>query len=269
MTGECAGAPGRWTPVTTADGSVTLRSEAWGEACHDLAGAWTESHARYAEPAGLRARAASGELERVRLLDVGTGLGWNLAAALAALAGTGARLDAVGLEIDPGVIEATLALARVRDLGPGAAGRAHRPVLEALREALGDPDRAARAGVPLGGEGRLRLRIGDARETVRGLAPDECFDAVFLDPFSRATDPGPWQGEFVRALAARLAPGGRLATYSAALDLRVELAAAGLNVGRGPRVAGKIEGTVAGRGFFPEPLEARTARKLRRRLERK
>lgn len=73
---------------------------------------------------------------------------------------------------------------------------------------------------------------GDARETVprwEGRA-----DAWFLDGFSPARNPEMWQGDLLAAVAARTAPGGSCATYSAAGAVRAGLAAAGFSVSRVP-----------------------------------
>ena len=252
-----------WTPVPTADGSATLRSEALGEACHDLAGAWTEARERYTVPALLPLLAARSA--PLRLLDVGTGLGWNLAAALDEATRAGVELDVVSLEIDRRVIEGALELAAAGRLARGDPARAHAPVAQALSLALAAGGHGPGRSVPLG-RGRLRVYLGDARETLAGLPREERFDAVFLDPFSPRADPAAWAGPFLREVASRMEPRARLATYTASFEVRLRLAAAGLAVGRGPRVGRKAEGTVAGRGIEVEPLHPRTARRLERRL---
>jgi hypothetical protein len=67
-----------------------------------------------------------------------------------------------------------------------------------------------------------------------------------------------------------------LSTYSAAVAVRAGLAAAGLELGRGPRVGAKAEGTLAVKGFAGgplavngfarlEPLAPRVARRVARR----
>lgn len=247
-----------WTVVRTEDGSATLRSRLFGEACHDVRGAWTESCERYARPGEVEAVARGRGV--VRLLDVGTGLGWNLAAGLSAARAGGGVLHAVGLEQDPAVVARALELFEAGTLGPEEARLAYAPVAAALRTALtsdGSP-------VPLA-DGSLRLLLGDAAETVRGLPLEETFDVVFFDPFSRQRDPASWAPDFVREVAARMAEGARLTTYSASLAFRVELARSGLLVGRGPHVAGKAQGTVAARGGRVDPLDARTARRVQRR----
>jgi len=249
--------PTTWRPVATADGSWTLAHPDHGQTCHSTAGAWLEARERYALPCRLgelahdRTRAG----DAVRLLDVGTGLGLNLAAALEALDGTGARLEAVTLERDPAVIFAGFEL-------PAAATpdveRWHAPVRAALARALDGPDEPARLA---GGGGTLRLVLGDARVTLSELAERD-FDAVFLDPFSPAVEPDLWGEAFLREVALRMAPRAVLSTYTSSFVVRLALVRAGLSVGLGPRVGRKATGTLASPGAEIPPLDPRTARRL-------
>ncbi len=59
-------------------------------------------------------------------------------------------------------------------------------------------------------------------------------DAWFLDGFSPALNPDMWRDDILAAVAARTAPGGRLATFTVAGRVRRGLAAAGLAVARRP-----------------------------------
>jgi len=268
-----------WQAVPTDDDSWTFVDRRHGEACHSRAGAWTEACERYAGPCQLRERGLERVGGLVRLLDVGTGTGLNIAAALWALEGTGARLDVVSLEIDPGLVD--LACRTFGTHGSGAtavtgrAGRGepwHAPVRRALLTAL-ESSVAATRGVPLldqagAHRGRLRLWIGDARASVRALPLKPGFDAVFLDPFSPRTDPTLWAPAFLAGIAARMAPGGRLSTYTVSLSVRAALVVAGLRVGRGPRVGTKAAGTLAGPDLEAAGLDERTARRVERRAAR-
>lgn len=247
-------------PERTADGSWTLRQRELDEACHSSAGAWLESLERYAVPCRLKQVAS--RQERVRLLDVGTGLGLNIAAALHELEGCVGALDVVTLEIDRTVIEATLALATIG--ATHASEREHAVVRAALSTAL---DAASDGGaVALGANGTLRLLLGDARETLAQLpATLEAFDAVFLDPFSPRRAPELWSEAFLSDVARRMAPRAILSTYSAAFGVRRALAATGLRVGAGPRVGAKAEGTLASLTAELPALPERVTRRLRNR----
>jgi tRNA U34 5-methylaminomethyl-2-thiouridine-forming methyltransferase MnmC len=228
-----------WVPLRTADGSTTLVHPVHGEACHSRAGAWQEARERYARACRLHEFRGP----TFRLLDVGTGLGLNLAAALEALDPAGVRLEAVTLELDREPIETGLAIEQ-----PPEVERWLAPVRTALRHAL-----AGSGDAPLAG-GRLRLVLGDARATLPARAEDLRFDAVFLDPFSPKVEPDLWGEGFLREVARRMASGSLLSTYSAASRVRAELAASGLRVAPGGRVGTKREGTLASPDLDPGVL---------------
>ncbi len=250
----------RWIERLTADGSSTFAHGAHGETFHSLSGAWTQARERYAGECRLRERAfelASANVRSLRLLDIGTGLGLNLAAALEALDGTGVDLDATSFERDADLLAHVAAAPRE----PADLDRWHTHVRRALRAAL-----AARAtdSVPLA-NGHLRLVLGDARASLAALPSATRFDAVFLDPFSPRVEPDLWSRDFLAAIAAHMAPGSRLSTYSAATDVRAGLLAAGLRVGRGARVGEKREGTLASPDLDLPTFDPRTARRLQAR----
>jgi tRNA U34 5-methylaminomethyl-2-thiouridine-forming methyltransferase MnmC len=252
-----------WVPVRTDDGSWTLLASALAETCHSRAGAWQQACLRYADGCRLRARASEPGRSVLRLLDVGTGLGLNLAAALEATHASGVALEVLTLEQDPDVIREGCRVyeACEREDGPGPWEPWHRAIRTALVAALAAPG----AAVPLGAHGRLELALGDARvELERAAARD--FDAVFLDPFSPRRAPELWQEPFLGNVAERMARGAWLATYSASFLVRLALARVGLHVGQGPRVGSKAEGTLAARDVAPPPLPERVTRRLTRAL---
>ncbi|MBM3975912.1 MAG: hypothetical protein FJ299_02845 [Planctomycetes bacterium] len=220
-----------WLPVRTADGSWTLAHPLHGETCHSTAGAWQQALERYARPCRLRERALSGARE-LRLLDIGTGLGLNLAAALSELDGTGCTLIAESFEADASVLAAMRELvAREGSLDPRA--EAWHARVRAALDGADDP------GL------RLRVRLGDARACLPNLAPDWRCDAVFLDPFSPRRDAALWEPGFLACVAARMAAEAWLSTYTVSRPVRRALQAAGLAVHEGPAVGRKRAGTLA------------------------
>jgi tRNA U34 5-methylaminomethyl-2-thiouridine-forming methyltransferase MnmC len=258
--------PDPWSLVETEDGSPTLFHGGVGQACHSRAGAWREARETYAGGAQLRERALEGGLSRCRLLDVATGLGWNLAAALEALDGTGCTLEAVALESDARVLRRAVALARreptVRVYPWWGL------VADAVERALEQPDSALPVALGDGGSS-LRLVLGDGRVTLERLIarePELAFDTVFLDPFSPSADPSLWEWGFLDRIASCMAPGSLLVTYCAASRVRLGLALAGLRVGRGPGTGKKAEGTLASPDAAVPPLPARAAANLARAL---
>jgi len=245
-----------WTPRATQDGSWTLEHAGLGEACHSLSGAWTEALERYARPTRLAERACAGA-RTLRLLDVGTGLGWNLAAACAVLAGTDCALECVTLERDASVFAAASGLPQS---GPGAVWQAR--VLAALTRGAQAPDEfTSIAETPH----RVRVIVGDARASICDL-PSAGFDAVFLDGFSPTRAPQLWSTVFLAQVARCMAPASLLSSYSASFWVRLDLLRAGLRVGCGARVGTKSEGTLASPDLELEPLRPKVQRRLDRLL---
>lgn len=178
-----------------------------------------ETRAVYLEGCGLPARYRPGFV----LAELGTGAGLALAAAWAEWrrAGTSGALRYEGFEAAP------IAGAQVaRALAPFADIAAEAGMLAA---AWDEGVRAGRLALP-GLD--ARIHIGDARRAVP--AWDGAADAWFLDGFAPARNPDMWEPALLAAVAARTAPGGRLASYTAAGHVRRALSAAGLEVARVP-----------------------------------
>lgn len=259
--------------VRTADGSWTLHAAAdgSGETCHSLSGARTEAR-RHAEVLLAPYEAAVGSAPAgLRILDVGFGLGLNTAAVMERVAERldGRPLTVVALEHDRHLLERSLAL----PAEPDGAFAAHlAPLREALAVALGALASGARRAADRGpavieprAQVRIELWLGDARRWLERTADEGSYQGVLLDPFSPASDGRLWEPPVLARLAALLAPGARIATYSAATRVRAGLAAAGLEVGATPRLGSKAEGTVAARGGRVPQLHPRTARRVARR----
>ncbi len=178
-----------------------------------------ETRAVYLEGCDLPARYRPGFV----LAELGTGACLTLACAWAAWrrAGTPGALRYEGFEAAP--------------LTGAQIARALAPFADIAEEA----DRLAGAWDAALPTGRLalpgldaRLHLGDARRALP--AWDGAADAWFLDGFAPARNPDMWEPALLAAVAARTAPGGRLATYTAAGAVRRALAAAGLEVARVP-----------------------------------
>ena len=71
---------------------------------------------------------------------------------------------------------------------------------------------------------------GDARQNLKALPSNYQPDLILMDAFSPGHCPQLWSEEFLRALARRLAPGGRLLTYCRAAAVRSSLRRAGLTL---------------------------------------
>lgn len=233
--------------VLTEDGSLTRFHPDYQEHYHSLSGAIHEAVQRFVIPCRVIEQVRKRGL--VRILDVGFGLGINVAVTLREIQRQvpGARCEWISLE---------------KELLP----------LDKLQSHWGEGEIAAdlqtlvsdRSVDREGWSGRLLL--GDARESIKDL--QSTFDAVYLDPFSPSRNPEMWTVEVMRALWEVCEEGGILSTYSSAARVRLALMAAGWEIGLGPRVGRKSSGTVACRGSVDPPLMA-LEEKQRRSLERR
>ena len=208
---DCAADLGELHAYPTADGSFSLQSDRFGEAFHNSAGARNEAEAKFAVPAQLE-RFQEGT--PLRVLDVCVGLGYNSAVVLEALPTPPPALDWWGLELDHRPLD--LALARQEFRSSWSAS-----VLQVL-EQIRDHSRWHH------GCCRGRLLWGDARSMLRQIPDGQSFDLILQDAFSPQRCPELWSEEFLAALAGRLAPGGRLLTYSRSAAVRASLRRNGL-----------------------------------------
>jgi len=201
----------------TSDGSETFFSKTFGEAFHSRHGARQEAVEKFVLPCHLPTRAAN--RDRLHLLDVCYGLGYNSAAALDAIWAVNPEctIELYALELDPQVFEQAAAE------GLLAGWRSPVPDL------LGALARERQLDTP---QLQARLLVGDARQTLQVLHRQGLHaDGIFFDPFSPPKCPQLWSVEFIALTAACLAPDGYLATYSCAAALRTALQLAGLHYG--------------------------------------
>ena len=209
--------PGQLSAYPTADGSFSLESERFGEAFHNAAGALNEARAKFAKPAEL-SRFAAGQ--RLTILDVCVGLGYNTAVILAALAEPPPAVQWWGLELDHRPLQLALADAGFRNQWPEDVLRR----LQAIQISDGWTEEDSLT------KSRGKQLWGDARTMLQHIPDHQSFDLILQDAFSPQRCPELWTEEFLSALAARLAPGGRLLTYSRSAAVRASLQRAGLSL---------------------------------------
>ena len=251
----------------TADGCPTLTHPEHSQPCHDLGGAWAETHELHVAGCDLVRRLLRGE--HLRLLEIGVAPGWNLAAACSFARSLPGRLDVTAVERSRDALWAAEELGRDSSWYEGAPEGA----VEALGFVHSGIRRALEPGllgtwVELSGSVRLRLFLEDADVALAGIAQEERFDCVFLDAFSPSVDPDSWTARFLRDLALRVEKGGRLTTYTVSQGVRAALLSGGLNVGSVGARCGHKGGTWASRGGWVPALEERLLAKLERRSSR-
>jgi radical SAM protein (TIGR01212 family) len=210
--------------VKTEDGSPSLYHPEYRQHFHTLAGAKSEALKKFVEPSELKKRLQ--ENDRVSLLDIGFGLGYNAVAAveLAEQVKSG-KLEIISLENDIQVLKASLELFEKESL--------HRKILESLLE----------CGVWQSEYSRISLKTGDARISVQEL--NNQFDCIFMDGFSPDKNPELWTYDFVRELNKLIDDSGSIVTYSSAYPVRGAFLRCSFYVGETDAFGRRRKGTIA------------------------
>ncbi|MCS7067736.1 MAG: tRNA (5-methylaminomethyl-2-thiouridine)(34)-methyltransferase MnmD [Meiothermus sp.] len=207
--------------MQTEDGSLTLVHPVFGEAYSSRHGAWMQANELYLKQTQTHRHSSP------HVLEIGFGLGVNFRAALDNCVQRGVPLAYLSYEFLP-VSREVLTSVEV-PLGPQS-----QPVWAALLTHW--PPRPRLPLVLEGFWGRLEVR----REDVTAAEfPARWASAVYLDPFSPEVNPEPWQEPVLRRLFEAVQPGGYLATYSVAGQVRRGLEAAGFSVKKVPGVGKK------------------------------
>lgn len=230
-----------FVPQMTNDGSFTFFSQNFDESFHSNYGARQESFGKFVEPAYLALKAHRNKL---KILDICYGLGYNTAAALETIwsVNPNCHLEIVGLELNLKVPQAAIAHHLFDNWDYKYVSILSRLAFE--QEAKSNNCYA-------------RLLRGDARKTIKSLINENFLvDAIFLDPFSPPHCPMLWTVEFMKLISQCLESDGLIATYSCAVAVRTAMKLAGLQIGSTPPVGRRSPGTVAVLGQeneFPLP----------------
>ncbi|MEM1254795.1 MAG: MnmC family methyltransferase [Cyanobacteria bacterium P01_H01_bin.21] len=225
-------------PEETGDGSATFYSEEFGEWFHCRAGAYTDAQRNYVDAANIPELAKA---ERLSILDVCYGLGYNTAAALDTIlqVNPDCQVTIRALEINAAVSRDAIANNLIHHWTP-----ATQHILNAL----------ATEGHYKSPTLDIQLIIGDARQTLQPIVADGWrADAILFDPFSPTRCPQLWTVEFFELTAQCLANSGILATYSCAAAVRSAMQLAGLTIGSLPGAGRHWPCTIATNDQRPLP----------------
>lgn len=199
--------------VETEDGSQTLFSERFGEACHSTTGAKSETLLHYIHGCEITEKAKK---ETLSILEVGFGLGVGLITTWEMTKDLPAQVQFLSLEIDPALV--TWFHEEYKD----------HPLFK-------DP------------KFKFEILIGDARtelpEYVKKKNPS--WDAIYQDAFSPKRNPVLWTKEWFTLLKENSSPDVVLSTYSASSSIRKSLVESGWKLSAGEKFGPKRTSTRA------------------------
>ena len=226
--------------VKTEDGSYTLTSEKRdneSETLHSTFGARTEAFEKFAIPSKLLEK--SEEQDVICVLDICSGIGYNVSALLDYLKDANVRIEIDMVESSLETIATTLFVPDICE--------SHGYVKKAIESYLIDKGylhyNKVLSTIP--SDVDININVCDARDFLKTL-PDKEYDAVFLDPFSPSLCPELYTVDFFTLLKEHLTPTALILTYTASSPVRSAIVESGLYIGEGPRFH-RSGGTIASR----------------------
>ena len=202
---------GDLTPCITNDGSLSLNNTYYNEWFHSSSGARKEAQEKFISPAEINRLVLKDE---IRVLDLCFGLGYNSACLIEELLKQKTHLNLWGLEID----QRPLATA----INNPVFRKSWSPTIIKILESINF------SGDWIHEKSHGKILWGDARKKILALPSSLDFDLIFHDAFSPTKCPQLWSEEFLFTLIQKLAPEGRLITYSSSAAIRGTLKRAGL-----------------------------------------
>ena len=218
----------RWQIQITDDGSRTLVDKTGRIGFHSASGALTETRHVYLENSGVAERLSLRRPTSVLELGLGTTMGMLTTLAAAKVGGTHLRYVALECEWLPADL--------IRQLEPHAWTDEPDLAESYLRWRQAFPDHPA-DGVyrwPVDPHRTVEIRIGKFPNI--DWDADECFDAVYFDPFAPEVASDQWTIDALAQIFSRLRENGRLTTYCVNRAVRDRLVDVGFDVKvvRGP-----------------------------------
>ncbi|MCF7791133.1 MAG: TIGR01212 family radical SAM protein [Victivallales bacterium] len=223
-TENCISTPLAYLRIKTDDDSYTFYNPVYKENYHSLAGAVSEAEYKFIIPSKLKERLL--RTDKVKVMDIGFGLGYNALSTLKTSISYGTNLSITSFESDINTLNMALNLYSLNTI--------EHIILSTLSEKY----------LWENGKNKLRLIIGDAREKIADY-PENDYDIIFLDAFSPRKNPELWTYDFIRILSSKIKQNGILVTYSSAYPVRGAMLRCGFYVGTTKPFGRRKGGTTA------------------------
>lgn len=222
---------GEYKVIKTQDDSITLWSEFFNEACHNLSGAYAETIYNYIEGCQVVEKIRNSKNKQLNFLDVGFGLGVGLWAVIDTLRANlefikDKHISYTSIELDKGLCEWSLSYLFGR---------------QTLKNSLIDQhwdknNHTFCLNIKLDNDIKFAatIYIGDARKTLPMASENNrlhLFNIIFQDPFSPKKNPSLWTVEWFAFLKSVADPSeASLATYSSSVSIRKSMLKAGWKI---------------------------------------
>ncbi len=213
---------GQYKIIQTEDNTITVYSEYFDEACHNLSGAYHETLYNYISGCQIPEQLSS--REDVHVLDVGFGIGLGLKALIETSHNLLKDLSSPSLKnfsYTSIELDEDLFLWSVKENFPAMTFSKSQNVYE------------AQVSVSSGVNLKISVYIGDGRKTLpeahaHGALP--LMSAIFQDAFSPKKNPTLWTLEWFDTLKMMSHPEVYLSTYSSSVSIRKTMLASGWKI---------------------------------------
>lgn len=215
--------------VRTEDGSYTLtsgqRDSENPETLHSMYGAITESYEKFIKPSNLYE--LSKTKESIRVLDICSGIGYNIVSLLNYLKDVDVTIEIDMVESSVETLATTLFVPDVSNAHTYIKKEVESYLIEQgylqFNKVLGT--------VP--NNIKININVCDARDFVKSQS-NGGYDAVFLDPYSPSKCPELYSVDFFSKIKGLLNSHALILTYTAASPVRNAFIHAGYHIGEGP-----------------------------------
>lgn len=228
--------------VITVDGTQTFFNFHYNEAYHSTkAGAFTESLYKFVLP--CRIDKLSKEKDKINILDVGFGLGYNVAVAIkiAKENNPNVKIDIISVEKDENFLD----IINLMEI-PENLEKEYKIIKSLKPSQINLSDSIYQVYTISKDNINLTVILGDGRKIFLDLLKENYkFDAVFYDPFSPKVNTEMWTLDIFKVVKGLMNEKAILATYSASLPIRKGLIEAGFKIGLVEPVGRRSYSTVA------------------------
>ena len=206
--------------VKTQDGSITLYSSLYDEACHSTTGAISETKLHYIEGCEIATKMTN--LSCINILEVGFGTGIGFLETAKLFNNSTISLQFISLEIDLELLEIFAKSENIKFIQDQDVYRYHNNNVS------------------------LSIYLGNARESVKRLQ-QAAFkaDAIYQDAFSPKRNAILWTTQWFKDLIKLAAPTVIMSTYSSSSSIRKSMQSAGWKLYEGARFGAKRSSTRA------------------------
>ncbi len=224
--------------VITVDGTQTLYNFDYNEAYHSSsAGAYSESLHKFIVP--CKVREICSKNKEINILDVGFGLGYNVATAIKNC--ENAKINIYSIEKDINFLE------HIKKIDiPENLKNIYDLFFHIEKSTIKLNEKIYQCFLLQKDKINLTIIIGDGRDIIKDIKSLNIkFDAVFWDPFSPKVNREMWTVDIFKNVKDIIKTDGILATYSAAISVKKSLLEAGFKIGLVEPIGRKSASTVA------------------------